>query len=699
MRVGVRFASVAIALASTAWVVAAEGGGADGPPARLGPAFGSNRVASTIDPVGGAADVDDYVAALAKGERLFVTVAAAAKSPLSPTIALVDPSGAVVDPASKPRRGGRTRVVSGFVVGSTGPWTVRVGAAEGPAGAGDYVATFRIVSPRPSRSGRRALGGDAPSTATHAFEAVDGSLLSYAVRSSGGVVAPLSLVDPAGRGVPLASAGASSGEVRLAGGDGAYALTVGAAEGVRATYSLALSVRPPPRPKGRTSIAGAEPYLPPRAAPLDVAAGASLRLSGAHFSEAPPYPEVWLGGVRRSVAAVGPFGSWLDVGAPAGETGDVFDVVVRNPDGQGVARRAYVRLVAKPVLDVLAIEPGAAVLQEGAAQDFAVRLTQPAPPLGVTATIDAPVGLGSLPTSLAFPGGSALARFRLVASAEPTAGRITVKLGSAVSADVIVSPPANLASIAPTSVRVLEGATVAFTATLDAPAPPVGLDVAVATTGGVGTAPAALHFPSGATTATFDFKATNVRAAGSVVVSSADAMSAEVVVVPPDSIDLSGWTIVQQNSSATFAVPAGTTLHEGGYLVVGRKATRAEFETFWGRTLGADVVYANALDQFLVINGSETYELRDAAGVTIDGPSVAMPSAAGAVLRRVPGTPAQAASSWTTLSASTISNATPGSGQTASASPIGVYVSEFADAVGTGNYVYEFVEIYFDRLP
>jgi len=697
MRVPIRSASSMIVLAAAAALAG------DGPPVRPGPAFGGNRVASTIDPVGRDADVDDYVAALAKGERLSVTVAAAAKSTLRPTIELVDPSGAVIDPGAKPRRGGRSRVLAHYVVSATGAWTVRVGATHGPSEAGDYVATFKIDSPRPWRSGKRTLGGDAPSTETHAFEAVDGSLLSYAVRSSGGAVAARSLVDPSGRDVPLPAAGATSADVRLAGGDGTYALTVGVmggvADGVRAAYSLVLAVRPPPRPTGKSTIAGAEPYLPARAAPLDVVAGAAVRLSGAHFATSRPYPVVYLGAARASVAGVGPYGSWLDVGAPAGAVGDVFDVVVQNPDGQAAARGAYVRLVAKHVLDVLTIEPAAVVLQEGATQDFAVTLTEPAPPLGVTAEVDAPGALGALPTMVAFPGGATSARFRLVASAVPTSGRISVKLLSTVASDVIVSPPANLASIEPRSVHALEGASVAFTATLDAPAPPVGLDVAVAATGGVGTVPTSLHFVDGATSATFVLKAADVRASGKIVVSSVDAVEADVSVAPPDSIDISGWTIVQTDPSRSFAVPAGTVLHEGGYLVVGRKASRAAFEAYWGRSLGAGVVYVDGLDQFLVINGSETFELRDAAGVTVDGPSVAMPAAAGAVLRRVPGMPAQSAAAWVTASASNVGNATPGSGQTAFSSPIGVYVSEFADAVGTGNFVYEFVEICFDRLP
>jgi hypothetical protein len=182
-------------------------------------------------------------------------------------------------------------------------------------------------------------------------------------------------------------------------------------------------------------------------------------------------------------------------------------------------------------------------------------------------------------------------------------------------------------------------------------------------------------------------------------VSSSDSAAADVVVAPPDTIDLSGWTIVQQNALRTFTAPAGTVLHEGGYLVVGRKATRGQFETFWGRPLGDGVVYVNSLDKFLVVNGSETFELRNAAGVSVDGPSAAMPSAAGADLRRIPGAPAGAASSWITSPASPVANATPGAGQSATSTPLGVYVAEFSDAVGSGNYVYEFVQIYFDRLP
>src|SRR5215831_19553658 len=106
MRVGVWCASLSLAFVAAA---ASAGGSSSGNglPVRTGPAFGSNRVLSAIDPVGGEVDVDDYVASLAKGERLSVTVAAGAKSSIHPTIAFVDPSGAIVDSGAAPRRGGK----------------------------------------------------------------------------------------------------------------------------------------------------------------------------------------------------------------------------------------------------------------------------------------------------------------------------------------------------------------------------------------------------------------------------------------------------------------------------------------------------------------------------------------------------------------------------------------------------------------
>jgi hypothetical protein len=307
--------------------------------------------------------------------------------------------------------------------------------------------------------------------------------------------------------------------------------------------------------------------------------------------------------------------------------------------------------------------------------------------------------IGFAPLSVVVPGNETRASFVFVASDTQTTGRVTASYLSEVAADVAVAPPASLAALGPSPVTVLEGATARFTLTLDAPAPPSGLDVELTASPGLGAVPSWVHVAGGKSGAEFDFVAAAVRAAGTITAASANSVTASVTVLPPTAVDVSGWRIEQANSARTFTIPEGTVLREGDYLVVGRSAPRAYFEAFWGRTLGANVVYLDGGDQWPNVNGSETYTLKDADGVIVDGATVAMAAGGGETVQRRPGMPALAAASWVTASASPVSNATPGSGQTAAPSPPGVYISEFADANGSGNFIYEFVEIYFDRLP
>lgn len=159
-------------------------------------------------------------------------------------------------------------------------------------------------------------------------------------------------------------------------------------------------------------------------------------------------------------------------------------------------------------------------------------------------------------------------------------------------------------------------------------------------------------------------------------------------------INVGGYRIVQANAALTYIIPANTIIPSRGYLVVGRNATKAQFQTFWGVTLAANVVYLNAADTMPQINGSETYDLRDAANVRVDGLTVAMASAGGESLRRLNGCGAPGtAGSWTRAASST---ANPGTGAPAPCNK-GAFISEFSDALGTGNYIYEFVEIANDR--
>jgi len=162
------------------------------------------------------------------------------------------------------------------------------------------------------------------------------------------------------------------------------------------------------------------------------------------------------------------------------------------------------------------------------------------------------------------------------------------------------------------------------------------------------------------------------------------------------SVNVGGWRLSQLNSTFNYTIPTGTTIAANGYLVVGRNATKSAFETFWrgGTPLPSNVIYLNAADTMPVINGSETYDLYNAASTLIDGRTIAMGSSGGSSIRRNdPCLAANLASSWTVAASST---GTPGTGA-ATGCARGVVINEFSDALGTGNFIYEFIELHNDQ--
>ena len=166
-----------------------------------------------------------------------------------------------------------------------------------------------------------------------------------------------------------------------------------------------------------------------------------------------------------------------------------------------------------------------------------------------------------------------------------------------------------------------------------------------------------------------------------------------VTVLNGTPINIGGYTLTQANATLNYTIPAGTIIPSRGYVIVGRNATKAAFETFWGVTLGSNVVYLNSADTMPQINGSETYTLKNGA-TTIDGVTVAMATAGGESLKRLNGCgAANLASSWSRTASST---GNPGTGAPAPCNK-GVFLSEFSDALGTGNFIYEFVELYNDK--
>ncbi|HEX4954815.1 MAG TPA: Ig-like domain-containing protein [Thermoanaerobaculia bacterium] len=162
------------------------------------------------------------------------------------------------------------------------------------------------------------------------------------------------------------------------------------------------------------------------------------------------------------------------------------------------------------------------------------------------------------------------------------------------------------------------------------------------------------------------------------------------------SLNAGGWKLVQANSTQTYFLPAGTQVVPNGYVIVARSATKAQFETFWrgGTPLPSNVTYVNSGGTLPQINGSETYTLYDAANVKKDGATYAMSSSAGQSLQRKdPCNTPGAAASWNILASSA---ATPGTGAAAGCAK-GLVINEFSDALGTGNFVYEFVELHWDQ--
>ncbi|HYH06446.1 MAG TPA: Ig-like domain-containing protein [Thermoanaerobaculia bacterium] len=193
-----------------------------------------------------------------------------------------------------------------------------------------------------------------------------------------------------------------------------------------------------------------------------------------------------------------------------------------------------------------------------------------------------------------------------------------------------------------------------------------------------------------ATNATHSLTAKAYDAANNVTTSSA----VSVTVANGTPINIGGYKVVQANAALTYTIPTGTIIPSRGYVIIGRNATKAQFQTFWGVTLAANVVYLNGADLMPQINGSETYTLRNASNVTLDGATIAMASAGGESIRRLNACGAAGtASSWTRGATTT---ANPGTGAPAPCNK-GVFLSEFSDALGTGNFIYEFVELSNDR--
>jgi hypothetical protein len=172
------------------------------------------------------------------------------------------------------------------------------------------------------------------------------------------------------------------------------------------------------------------------------------------------------------------------------------------------------------------------------------------------------------------------------------------------------------------------------------------------------------------------------------------AVSVTVNNAPPVAgTNIGGWRLNQANATLDYLIPANTVIPSKGYVIVARNATKAAFESFWGVTLPSNVVFINSADAMPQINGDERFTLFNAAGTRIEVASVAMDPAGGYSYRRSSCGGAGKASSWVKGAWGT---SNPGSGAISTCNK-GVFISEFSDPLGTGNYVYEFIELHNDK--
>lgn len=164
---------------------------------------------------------------------------------------------------------------------------------------------------------------------------------------------------------------------------------------------------------------------------------------------------------------------------------------------------------------------------------------------------------------------------------------------------------------------------------------------------------------------------------------------------PPPGLELGGYRIEnrEQNPVINFVdLPEGTRILPGQTLVIGRDATKTDFERAWSVSLDNDVVYLTshaASTGVPIINGGERWALLSPSGTLLDG--VTITGAKNYSYQRVSAESAEFTSSWSTLD---YQDATPGS-TSLPASGVGLLISEWSDQPETGMYDYEFIELYY----
>jgi hypothetical protein len=555
----------------------------------------------------------------------------------------------------------------------------------------------------------------APDTDDFVGPLAAGETLSVSVRAApgGGLLPGLALFDPAGADrTPVLREGRDGRAVAFrrftADRTGRWVVRVLGRDDSEGAYEVRFRVGAPRGPRTRRSLLGGGA---PRVAvlPFEAIGGStlSLRLRGGARAGLPPYLEVIdpagrsLPGtaglldrsgrshVLRDLPLDGPDGTWrILAGVDEGPAGVSWRVAApRRPTGVGDLDPS------EPGLDgrasALGASPGSLVRFRG--RGFSVA-PLPAVLLDGGAVEVLSVAAGGESLSLILPS---------LPPGEPLEAVVVNPDGQACVAPgylrVLPPGPPVVQAIEPSPVRTTAGSPRTVTLSLSGHAPPGGATVALSVEGCDATVPATVAVPAYGLEATFELLGGSVPGPGRLLATFGRTLEAPVEVLPlPGSstveIDLSGWKLVQTDSSRSFLLPPGTIVRRGGTVVVARNAGKAAFEAFWGIPLGPDVAYVDSGDRFPSMNGDETFSLVGPSGSVVDGPTPKL--AAGRNLRRKPGAPAGSPSSWIDLPAAP-GDATPGIPEQGVGDGA-VRISEIADPSGSGQFVYEFLELTWD---
>ncbi|MGE3063300.1 MAG: lamin tail domain-containing protein [bacterium] len=158
------------------------------------------------------------------------------------------------------------------------------------------------------------------------------------------------------------------------------------------------------------------------------------------------------------------------------------------------------------------------------------------------------------------------------------------------------------------------------------------------------------------------------------------------VTVFPADINLNGWQLKQFNSTQTYTF-GDITVPGGSYVIVCRGRKKADFEAYYGVTLGSNVIFLDSVAVMPQINGAETYSLYDSTAAKIDTTYISL-TTGGIYYRDSTNT-----NTFTRIVFATTS-ATPGSlGSTVANKGKGMIITEVVDAAV---YQCEYVELYND---